>query len=347
MSLDPYKTLGVDKTADAEAIKKAYRKLALQYHPDKNPGDKGAEEKFKDITTAYDILGNPEKKSAYDNSGGEEFFRRGADGQGYKPPDFSQGFPGVDEMEDFLSQIFGGFGAGGRSGASGFGGAGFGSSSRRRRASPPRKGADWTNTLNLDFMQAALGAKVKLQFDQPAPCQNCAGTGLVQQGGGMARCPVCRGTGEAPEKSVIEVTIPKGASDGQRLRLKGRGARGQGGGPAGDLILTLAVGPHKDFQRDKLNILSEAKVSLYTLLLGGKARIPTLTGPASIMVPKGSQNGKKLRLTGKGIAPEKGKPGDMIVTLRAVLPEGLSPEAEEAVMRLKDLAPAGGDDNAA
>jgi DnaJ-class molecular chaperone len=335
MSLDPYKALGVDKTADAEAIKKAYRKLALKYHPDKNPGDKAAEEKFKELSEAYDILSDPDKKAAYDNLGGEQFYTRGTDGRGYQAPDFSKGFPRFEEFDDFISQIFGG-GFGGS-----FGGS-FGGQSKSRggkRGPAPRRGRDHEFPIQLNFLDAARGSKVNLSFDLPVGCPTCGGTGTITYGNGLRGCPECGGTGKAKKKTEISVTIPSGATDGQRLRIKGKGEPGEFGGPSGDIILAVTVAPDKVFKRDGLNLLVDKKVSLYTLLLGGRTEVPTLNGRTSLSVPKAAQNGAKLRLKGLGITQNKGKAGDMIVTLRAVLPTNISEEAQAEVERLADLAP--------
>jgi DnaJ-class molecular chaperone len=330
MSLDPYKTLSVDKAADAETIKKAYRKLALKYHPDKNPGDKAAEERFKEVSEAYDILSDPQKRSAYDSMGGEQFYSRGTDGRGYKAPDFSQGFPQFEDLDEILSQIFGGssFGAGASSGRK-----------RSRRRSPsPRKGGDVESRIQLSLRDAALGGKIKVAMEGQQACPTCLGSGAVSKGNGIRACPSCQGTGRTG-RTEIQVSIPAGATDGQRLRLKGKGRPGEFGGESGDLILVVGLAPDGVFRREGLNLCQERKVGLYTLLRGGRIEVPTLTGRTSLSVPKGTQNGAKLRLKGLGIHGAGGEQGDMIVTLKVVLPVALSEEAERELAVLEGLAP--------
>ncbi|MDR2404951.1 MAG: J domain-containing protein [Deltaproteobacteria bacterium] len=326
MSLDPYKTLGVEKTADTETIKKAFRELALKYHPDKNPGDKAAEEKFKEVSEAYDILSDPEKKAAFDNMGSEQFYTRGTDGRGYQAPDFSHGFPDLGDLDDFLNSIFGGSFGKNKKGTS-------------KRGPSPRKGRDYEYPLNLNLLDAARGAKIHLAIDLPTPCQRCGGTGTIMYKNGLRGCPECGGSGTVKKKNEITVTIPAGATDGQKLRIKGKGEPGEFGGKRGDIFLVVKIAPDKVFKRDGLNLFIEKKLDLYTLLLGGKIEVPTLNGRTSVSVPKGSQNGAKLRLKGLGIHPSKEEPGDMIVTLRAVLPVKLSDEAKDAIERLRSLAP--------
>ncbi|MDR1165617.1 MAG: DnaJ domain-containing protein [Deltaproteobacteria bacterium] len=345
MSLDPYKVLGVDEKASSEDLKKAYRKLALRYHPDKNPGDKAAEEKFKEISEAYDILSDPEKKSAYDSLGKETFFSRGTDGRGYTAPDFSGGVP--PQFADILSALFGDgvtFGGGferdgGFSRSGGFG-QGARQGGRRAARNVARKGEDITHLLPLSFLAAAKGTKINLSLDLPKTCELCGGSGIVAgKGNSVNSCGNCRGTGKIAGTKLIAATIPAGAVDGQKLRLKGNGGPGEHGGPPGDLFLVVKVEPDSSFKRDGNNILVEEKISLYRALLGGSTEIATLNGRSSLKVPAGTQNGAKLRLKGQGIAPSKGKAGDMIVTLKVVLPVNLDPEAKELVERLEKLAP--------
>ncbi|MDR2353706.1 MAG: J domain-containing protein [Deltaproteobacteria bacterium] len=342
MSLDPYKVLGVAKDTSANDVKKAYYKLAQKYHPDKNPGDKVAEEKFKEISSAYDILSDPQKKSAYDNLGKDAFFQRGPDGQGYHGPDFSQGVP--PQFSEIFENLFGqGFTF--RTGTSQtrnpfedfFLNTQRGHGKRNKRESA--RGQDLEYSLTLDFLQAVKGARITINIDLPSICSKCEGTGYLTSGRGFKACPKCHGNGKILEPEEIVVTIPVGATDGQRLRVKGKGAPGENGGTPGDLFLLVHVAQDANFRRDGNNLLVEKKISLYRALLGGSIEMETLTGRTSLKVPAGTQNGAKLRLQGKGIAPTKGKAGDMIVTLKVVLPTRLSPEAKNLVQELEELAP--------
>jgi molecular chaperone DnaJ len=345
MSLDPYKTLGIDKKASGDEIKSAYRKLAVQYHPDKNPGDKKAEEKFKELSEAYDILSDPKKKQAYDSMGSETFYRQGTDGGGYKPPDFSAGMP--PEWEDIINSLFGNisFGKGG-----GFGGDPFdinfgsgrkkGKSGGKAKNFGSKRGENLEYTLPVTFKDAALGTKVTVTLDLPKSCSSCGGQGLsVSGGGGVQECPDCGGQGTVLVPREFTTTVPAGTEDGGRLRIKGFGAPGELGGPPGDLILVIKVNPDPDFKRVKNDLCLEKKISVYTALTGGNVEVRDLTGRSSFKIKPGTQNGTKMRLKGKGVHPAKGKAGDMIVTFRVVLPTDISAEAMELVKKLETLAP--------
>jgi molecular chaperone DnaJ len=337
MNLDPYKTLGVDKRATAETIKKAYRKLARQYHPDVNPGDKAAEEKFKELSMAYDILSDPAKRAEYDNLGSEAFFERGAGG-GYQRDFNFDSF----RWDDLFADLFGG-GAkprGGREGGRAFsfgGGSGaFGYEFQPRAA----KGADRDLELKLGFRDAANGTQITFELDDQEPCGRCGGQGVVASGGGAAECPVCRGRGSVSKKRTIKAKIPAGVADGQRIRLKGKGLPGQSGGQPGDLNLLVRVAPDKEFTRDgALDLKLDKSVSLDQALLGGQIEIPTMTGRATLKVPPLTQNGARFRLKGKGVVAGPKKAGDLYVTIKVALPSSLTPEAKELVERLAELAP--------
>jgi molecular chaperone DnaJ len=338
MNLDPYKTLGVDKRANPEDIKKAYRKLARKYHPDVNPGDKAAEEKFKELSMAYDILSDPAKKADYDNLGSEAFFERGAGGGSYQANFNFDSFRWDDLFADLLSG-----GAKGRSGGSRrargfeFGGGVFGGFGGAR---PPQKGADRSFELKLDFRDAVNGTQITLEIDDQDPCGRCGGQGVVANGGGVRECPDCRGRGTVGRKRTIKAKIPAGVVDGQRIRLKGKGLPGQDGGPPGDLSLVVRVAPDKEFSRDgDLDLKLEKTVSLYQALLGGQVEIPTMTGRATLKIPASTQNGARFRLKGKGVVASSKKAGDLYVTVKVVLPSSLTAEAQELVERLAELAP--------
>jgi DnaJ-class molecular chaperone len=344
MALDPYKTLGVDKKASAEEIKKAYRKLARKYHPDVNPGDKAAEEKFKDLSMAYDILSDPTKRAEYDNMGSEAFFERGAGGGGYQTNFNFENF----RMDDLFADLFCGgaktrggstrrtrtFTFGGDSG--GFDGAfggGFG-------ARGPTKGADRGLELKLDFRDAVNGTQITLELDDQEPCGRCGGQGVVANGGGVRECPDCRGRGSVVRKGTVKAKIPAGVTDGQRIRLKGKGLPGEGGGPPGDLNIVVRVAPDKEFSRDgALDLRLERTVPLYQALLGGQIEIPTMTGRATLRIPPLTQNGARFRLKGKGVVANPKRIGDLYVTIKVALPTKLTPEAKELVERLAELAP--------
>jgi molecular chaperone DnaJ len=341
MSLDPYKVLGVDKSIGPEDLKKAYRKLALQYHPDKNPGDKAAEEKFKEVSEAYDILSDPAKRSAYDSMGQEKFYTQGTDGRGYTRPDFSSFNMDIDDLlKTFMGEGFGG----GQGGFDVFGKAGGrGRGSRQEgRSYRPARGQDLEYSLRLGFRDAASGLKVTVSVDVPRPCPKCGGQGILAAGAGMRSCPDCGGQGRVKTPQDLTATIPAGAEDGQRLRLKGKGGPGEHGGQPGDLLLVVKVDPDPDFKRSGNDLLLEKRISLYTAALGGQTEVRTLTGRSSLMVPPGTQNGGRVRLKGKGIAPPKGKAGDLIVTFKVMLPGKLDGEARELMERLSELAPAEG-----
>jgi molecular chaperone DnaJ len=340
MNLDPYKTLGVDKKAGPDAIKSAYRKLARKYHPDVNPGDKAAEEKFKELSMAYDILSDPAKKAEYDNMG-SAFFERGAGG-GYQ-----QNFNFEDfRMDDLFADLFGGGGGaksrGGRRGGvfsfggdagnifGGFGG-GFGDSG-------PARGADLEHELVLDFKDAAQGTQITLELDSPETCPGCGGQGVVSNGGGVRPCAQCHGRGRVARQRAIKARIPAGVADGQKIRLRGKGRPGERGGPPGDMNLVVRIRPDKVFTRDGLNLNLERSVSVYQALLGAQIEVPTLSGRATLKVPPLTQNGSRFRLKGLGVDTGK-RIGDLHVTIKVVLPSRLSDEARELVGRLAEAAP--------
>lgn len=285
---DLYSELGVARGADAEAIRKGYRKLAKQLHPDQNPGDKAAEERFKRISQAFDILGDPEKKARYDrgeiDADGNERVRgfpgggaAGAGGYGSGPfGGFGQrGFEGAD-FDDFLSQVLGrNAGGGGRPG-------GF-----------AQKGADVRARLEIDLEEAIAGAKKRISFS---------------------------------DGRTVEVSIPKGAQEGQTLRLKGQGAPAPGGkGQAGDALIELTLRPHPTFRREgpgDADLTMDLPVTLYEAVLGGKIEAPTPDGPVTLTVPKHSSSGRVLKLRGKGAADAAGVRGDLYARVQVALPEG-------------------------
>jgi len=323
MSLDPYKTLGVDKKADEAAVKAAYRRLARQYHPDLNPGDAAAEEKFKEISEAYDILSDEEKKREYDSLGRKAFYERGFGGAGYQRPDFSgAGF----SFEEIFGDMFGGPRPGRRRGGFPFGG--------------PGRGEDLHCALTISLREAALGAEAALDLNQSQPCPTCHGQGLVSAGGGVRPCAACRGQGRVSRPQNLKVKVPAGLGSGQKIRLKGQGGPGSNGGPPGDILVEVTVRPDPVFTRQGRDLGVELPVSLYEMLLGGPVSVPTLTGRATLKVPAGTQNGTRMRLKGQGFpAAGREKAGDLYVTLKAVLPARLDAEAVALVERLAQAAP--------
>jgi DnaJ-class molecular chaperone len=287
---DPYETLGVKKDASQDEIQKAYRKLAKKLHPDLNPGNKQAEEKFKDIGTAYDILSDPEKRARYDRgeidaTGAERpqrrYYReyadaRGGGGAGGYASD--EGFADFGDAGDIFAELFGRRGQGG------------GRSNIRMR------GADISYRLEIDFLDAVNGAAKQLKL---------------------------------PDGSEIKVTIPPGTREGQVLRLKGKGQPGFNEGPPGDALIEVTVKPHPFFTRKGDDIHAELQISLAEAVLGGKVQAPTPTGWVTLTVPKWSNTGTVLRLRGKGVPRPDGTRGDEFVTLRIMLPERPDPELEK------------------
>lgn len=333
MSLDPYKVLGIDKKADASAIKNAYRKLARKYHPDVNPGDKASEDKFKELSEAYDILSDPAKKEEFDNLGREAFYERGFGGTGYQRPDFSQG---GFSFEDIFGDFFGGSAKRSSGGSFSFdrhfGGA--------AQAAPPRRGDDANLKISISLREAAAGTEVKLELSIPAACPQCQGQGVIASGGGIRNCPNCGGRGRVNQMENIKANVPPGIKDGQKIRLKGKGSPGENNGPAGDLLVEVNVKPDPLFTRKDQNLLADLPVSLYTLLQGGQVEAPTLSSRAQLKIPAGTQNGTKMRLKGQGMPALKNMPaGDLYVTIKAVLPTKLNAEAKNLVSQLAEAAP--------
>ena len=292
LARDPYQELGVARTASADEIRKAFRKLAKENHPDTNPGDKAAEERFKRVSAAFDIVGDPDKRKKFDaglidadgreTSGG--FGAGGFCGGGF---DHGRGgfrtesFEGVD-LGDILGEMFGGGALGGRGGGAG---GGFGGFSQR--------GADTRAKLEIDLEDAIRGGKRRIAFS---------------------------------DGRTIDVTIPKGAQDGQTLRLKGQGAPGRAG--PGDAFIEIAIAPHPVFKREGDSLVMDLPVTFYDAVLGGKVEAPTPDGPVMVTVPKGSNTGARLRLKGRGLTDARNGRGDLFARLVVVLPEGPDPALE-------------------
>ena len=378
---DFYAVLGVPKSAPTDEIKKAYRKLARDLHPDRNPGNKEAEEKFKAASEAYDVLSDDKKRKEYDEMRslfGSGAFRRGA----------RSGAPGGAQFDP--SDLFGGFsgaGAGGAAGDRGFGGAGFsdicssifsgggpGGGAARRG---PRRGRDVETEVTLDFAQAVKGTTLPLTLrsagecdtchgsgakpgTSPRTCPQCAGSGLISrnqgsfsfsepcrecQGAGTIvdeKCPECRGTGGVTKNRTINVRFPAGVADGQRIRLSGRGEPGDRGGPAGDLYVQVMVRPDELFGRTGDDLTLVVPITIAEAVLGADLRVPTLDGPVTLRVPPGTPSGRKLRARGKGVTRKDGPPGDLIVTVDVQVPGGVTGEARDALERFAKLTPPAG-----
>jgi molecular chaperone DnaJ len=340
---DPYRTLGVDRKASDEEIKKAYRKLARQYHPDRNAGDKAAEERFKEVQEAYSILSDPDKRKAYD-SGGGIFGGAG----GFDPGSFRGGFGGVG---DILSDLFGG--VGGRTG----GGTG----------TRPERGRDLETEVHVSFDQAMEGAQVPVSVPLSAPCPTCRGTGAkpgtapkvcprcqgrgveaesqglfsisqpCRQCGGTGAviedpCTTCQGSGRTRQIKRYRVNIPAGVRDGSRVRLAGKGEAGPRSGPSGDLYVVTRVGESPVFTRKGENIEVEVPITIPEAIRGATIEVPTLAGTKRIRVPPGTQHGTVQRLRGEGPPKLSGRGrGDIHYKLQIDVPSSLSREQSEAV----------------
>lgn len=278
---DPYKILGLAKTASADEIKKAYRKLAKQHHPDLNPGSAEAATKFKDISGAYDLLSDADKRARFDrgeiDASGQEradssFYRSYAGGPQGARYRSNAGFDPSDIFADMFSRA-------------GQGGGGFGRGDFHEFR---MRGGDLSYTLTVDFLEAAKGAQKRLSF---------------------------------PDGRTLDVNVPAGTVTGSVLRLRGQGQPGTGGGPAGDALIEITVEAHPLFRRDGNNVLVDLPVTLAEAVLGGKINVPTIDGPVSMTVPAGSNTGTRLRLRGRGIAPKGGTAGDQYITLKVTLPK--------------------------
>ncbi len=347
---DYYEVLGVDKGADEAAIKKAYRSLAKKYHPDMNPGDKEAEVKFKEVNEAYDVLSDADKRAKYDQFG-HAAFDPAAGGAG-------GGFGGFGDFGDIFSSFFGG----------GFGG--FGGASQQRNG--PVRGDDIGARVSVTFEEAAFGVKKDINYNRVCRCPDCAGSGaakgtsaetcgkcrgsgqmrVMQRLGGMqfqstttcdscrgkgkiikTPCSNCRGTGFIRISKKLEVSIPAGIDDGERIALRGQGNDGRNGGSAGDLILQVNVKPHPIFERDGYNIYCEVPLPVTDAILGAEIEIPTLEGNTKYTIPEGTQPGTAFTVRGQGIPfiNNKGRRGDLIFRVNVEIPRSLSDKQKEQV----------------
>ena len=358
---DYYEILGVSRNADLDAIKKAYRKLAMQYHPDRNPGNKEAEEKFKEAAEAYDVLSDPEKRSLYDRLGPDRF---GAQ-QGFGGASHFQDVEDIfSAFSDIFNDFFGGDGAFGRSRRS---------SSDRNRRHGPRKGADLRYVTEIQLKEVIEGVTKEIEFETEMDCPDCSGTGsqtksdpqicstcrgqgqVIRQQGFFTvatTCPTChgegvvitnpcrrcRGQGRVKHQKRLQVPIPPGVENGARLRLAGEGEVGYRGGPAGDLYVEVRIKPDERFERDGIHLHSVLDVDYLVMLLGGQVEGITPLGFIKVNIPAGSQPGDQVRVLHEGLPSLRGSQrGDMIYHLRIQLPKKLSSEEESLLRELAKI----------
>ncbi len=362
---DYYAVLGIQSGASDKEIQRAYRKLAKQYHPDANQGDAAAEERFKEISAAHEVLGDADKRKEYDQV--REMVASGVGpgsfgGGGGFPGGFHGGtinFEDIGGLGDLLGGLFGGGGGGGRRGG------------RRGRApAGPQRGADLEAELYLDFLDAVHGVTTSVSLTAEAPCSVCGGSGAkpgtfpetcetcggtgaiaVDQGpfsfsnvcptcGGRGaivkdKCKHCKGRGIEVRPREVKVRVPAGVRDGQRIRVQGRGAPGTSGGPPGDLYVVVHVGEHAIFGRSGTKHLTvTVPITFAEAALGAQVKVPTLDGPVTVKVPAGTQAGKTVRVRNRGIAPPKGDAGDLLVTFDVEVPKRLSDEQRKAIETL-------------
>jgi molecular chaperone DnaJ len=335
---DYYEVLGVDKSASEAELKAAYRKLALKFHPDRNPNDKTAEENFKEAAEAYDVLRDGQKRRIYD-----QFGHQGLEGQGF------HGFGGFEDIFSSFGDIFEDF---------------FGFGSRGRGRSRAQRGSDLRYDLSLDFMDAAFGVETTITIEKAESCPDCAGSGAepgthaetCPQCGGVGQvgrsqgfftirttcpqcrgqgqvighpCAKCRGMGRVAIRKNVSVKIPAGVDTDSRLRLSGEGEAGPNGGPPGDLYVFIHVKPHDFFQREGNDVTCQVPISFIQASLGDSIKVPTLTGEKALEIPKGTQPGELFRFRGEGIPSLRtGRPGDQIIQVNIKTPTHLNKKQE-------------------
>lgn len=355
---DYYKALGVSKGASAEEIKKSYRKLARKYHPDANKGDSASEERFKEISEAYNVLSDTKRRAEYDEA--RSLFGTGA----ARMPGGAGGQFGTFDLGD----IFGSTGSGGRLGDL-LGGMFGGRSTTQQR---PRRGTDVETEASLSFSDAIDGATVSLRLTDEGPCKVCRGTGAKAgtvpkvcptcEGTGQSSrdlgnfafsepcttcrgrglvvddpCPVCAGSGRAMSSRTIQARIPAGVADGQRIKLKGKGAPGERGGPPGDLYVKVHVSGHPVFGRDGHNLTVTVPVTFAEAALGAEIKVPSHRGmPVTVRIPPGTPNGRTFRVRGKGVRRTDATQGDLLVKVDVQVPTKLTDNARDALERFKE-----------
>jgi molecular chaperone DnaJ len=353
---DYYEILSVERTSDGDTIKKAYRKLAMQFHPDRNPGDKAAEDQFKEAAEAYEVLSNSEKRAQYDRFGHQAFQSRGGGGGFHDASDiFSQ-------FGDIFGDIFGG--------AQGFGGSQRSSRSRNS----PRKGADLRYITEIDLKDVISGKEQQVEFDTESNCGDCNGSGAAKgssavtckvcggagqvvrqqgfftmattchqcQGSGEAiekPCVTCKGQGRTKTKRKIKVTIPAGVDNGTRLRIGNEGEGGYKGGPNGDLFVEIRVKDNDVFEREGDHLFANLDVSYLQFLLGGEMKVEALDGDVEVEIPRGIAPGERVKISGRGLPSLRGsRRGDLYYTLSVEFPKKLGEDEEKIVRQLAELS---------
>lgn len=351
MQQDYYDILGVQKNSDQSTIKKAYRKLAMKYHPDQNPGNQEAEEKFKEAAEAYEVLGNPEKRSRYDQFGHNAFKQQGGFGGG-------QGFGDINDIFDSFGDIFGDiFGGGGR---------------QRSRRDGPRQGANLRYMMRVDLKNAVEGCQEEIEFDadsscgscsgsgsapgsSPETCKTCAGKGQVVRTQGFfsvaTTCPSCNGRGQTitnpcktcdgsgreNKKRKIKVKVPPGVDTGTRLRISGEGEGGYRGGPAGDLYVEIIVNEDPLFTREGNDLVGQVEISYLQAILGAKLEVETFRGKETVEIPAGTQPNDQIVLKSKGAPSIRGYGrGDMVFIAKVKIPNKLEKEEEKVLRKLAE-----------
>ena len=361
---DYYEVLGVEKSASADEIKKAYRKKAIQYHPDKNPGDKEAEEKFKEAAEAYDVLSNPDKRARYDQFGHAGM--SGAAGNGGPFGGFSGGGMSMDDIFSMFGDIFGG-----RSGFGGFGGGYSGGGAQQRM----HRGSDLRVKVKLNLKEISTGVEKKFKLKKYVPCSHCHGTG-AEGDGGVETCPTCNGSGSVIRnqqtilgtmqtrttcpncggegriiknkckecsgegivygEEVVTVKIPAGVAEGMQLSMSGKGNAGKHNGMSGDLLILVEEEQDKELIRDDNDLIYNLLLSFPTAALGGAVEIPTIDGKVKVKIEAGTQPGKVLRLRGKGLPSVNGYgTGDLLVNVSIYVPEALSKDEKKSLEELE------------
>lgn len=328
---DYYAILGINRNASDKDIKQAYRKLARKHHPDVNPGDKSAGEKFKEINAAFEVLSNPEKRKKYDQFGENwqhaDQFNQSSGGFNAPPEGFhwqsnTGGFGGFDfndlsgmGNEDILESILGGFG-------------------KRSTSRRPRQGQDIEYPLEITLEEAFSGTSRIIQIEEEIPCPTCKGSGKIAN----AICGTCRGVGRVRTPRRLEVKIPAGVDNGSRVRIAGKGGAGRNGGSPGDLYLLVSVAKHYLFERQGDNLITEVPVPFLTAILGGEVEVPTPKGKLSLKIPPESQNGQIFRLAKQGMPHlNNAARGDLLAKLKVVLPRNISERERKIFEELKSL----------